>query len=94
MPKWVFVIFYKVYLLLLATPPGWRCRQFSQYLPSPVILLMATLMGGEDNDNADGAGGNGDNNKGQVAQALPHLVLGSYSVQVCWLWRVFYLDYL
>ncbi len=46
MPKWVFVIFYKVYLLLLATPPGPRCRQFSQYLPSPFMLLTATLMRG------------------------------------------------
>jgi hypothetical protein len=49
---------------------------------------------GGGNDDADGDGGNGDEGKDQVAQALLCLVLSRYSIQVCWLWRVFYLNIL
>ncbi len=51
-------------------------------------------MGGGDNDDNGGDGGDGDNYAGCVAEALPLLVVGRYSIQVDWMWRVFYIDYL
>ena len=64
-------------------------------LPILALSLYFTNWGDDDNDNDNDGGDSGDgNDMGRVTQALLLLAVGRYSIQVSWMWRVFYLDYL
>ena len=60
-------------------------------LPALALSLYLTDGGDDDTDNG-GDGGGGDN--GRVTVALLLLVVGRYTIQVGWMWKVFYFDFL
>jgi hypothetical protein len=61
----------------------------------PILALSLYFTdGGDNNDDNSGDGGDGDDDAGRVTEALLLLVVERYSIQVSWMWRVFYLDYL
>ena len=62
-------------------------------LPAFALSLYLTDGGDGDDDNSRD-GGDGGNNNERDAEGLLLLVVGRYSLQVSWMWRVFYLDYL
>ena len=66
-----------------------------EILPILALSLYFTDGGDDENDDNDDGGDSGDgDDMGRVTQALLLLAVGRYSIQVSWMWRVFYLDYL
>ena len=64
-------------------------------LPILALSLYFTDVGdNDDNDDDDGSDSGDGGDMGRVTWALLFLAVGRYSIQVSWMWMVFYLNYL
>ena len=84
---------FRVFLQSLYASTCHSARSAIQAILPALTLSLYLFDGGDDDNDNGGDGGYSDINSGRVAEALLLHVVGRYSIQVGWIWRVFYLPF-